>query len=109
MNLKLAPLQYSVQSTPMGEGRLVRVRKYRGDPDGTAYVVAEPDKSKAIGLIANNVASEGQDIEDLGRVSANLVAALSLEPGEFVVINGVRHVSQQQQQVQSSTLVARDE
>lgn len=81
------------------EGRLIRVSKYRGDPQAVAYLVAVPDKAGAIDLISGT-ASQGEDIEDLGRVSEQLLMAMSLAPGEFIRIDGVRHVAQQQQQPQ---------
>lgn len=80
----------------MADGRLIRVRNYRDDPNGTAYLVAESDKAKAIALIAAKLPNAGEAIEDLGRVSDNLIKALSVEPGEFVPITGVRNVKQRQ-------------
>jgi hypothetical protein len=82
----------------MGEGRLIRVSKYRGDPQAVAYVVAMPDKVRAIELIKQKAA--GDEIEDLGKVSEALMTAMSLAPGEFIPIAGVNHVAQQQQQLQ---------
>jgi hypothetical protein len=82
----------------MGEGRLIRVSKYRGDPQTVSYLVAMPDKARAIELITSQAASASDDIEDLGRVSEALIAAMRLPPGQFVPINGVCHVAQQQPQ-----------
>jgi hypothetical protein len=93
-NLGLAPLRYPIQNTRMGEGRLIRVSKYRGDPNGKAYVVAEPDKARAANLIMSKIANPGEDIEDLGRVSGPLLVALALAPGEIAPMDGIRHVSE---------------
>jgi hypothetical protein len=94
------PLSYPGQDVLMGEGRLVRVSRYRGDPHGTAYLVAVPDREAALKLVAEKAANPGDEIEDLGRVSANLILVMALAPGEFVPIKGVGHVAQQQQQIQ---------
>jgi hypothetical protein len=54
------------------------------------------DKARAIELITSQAASAGNNVEDLGRVSEALIAAIHLPPGQFMPINGVRHVAQQQ-------------
>ena len=82
------------------EGRLVRVSKYRGDPKAAAYVVAVSDKDGASDLIREKVGQPGDHIEDLGHVSEQLLTALSLAPGTFARIDGVRHLAQLQQQLQ---------
>jgi hypothetical protein len=87
----------------MGEGRLIRVSRYRGDPEAVAYLVAMPEKTEAIDLIANQAAGAGDEIEDMGRVSEALITAMHLPPGQFVPLAGVRHVAQQQQQPQDET------
>jgi hypothetical protein len=79
------------------DGRLVRVRKYRGDPKGISYIVAAPDKAQALEIITSQAASLIDDIEDLGRVSEALITAMHLQPGQFMPIDGIRHVAQQQQ------------
>ncbi len=99
-NIRMAIPLHPVQKSRMGEGRLIRVSKYRGDPEGKAYLVAVSDKVQAMQLIASQAASAADEIEDLGRVSDALLAAMSLAPGEFIPIDGVRHVAQQQQQIQ---------
>jgi hypothetical protein len=82
----------------MGQGRLIRVSKYRGDPRAVSYLVAVPDKARAIELVIRQAASLGDDIEDLGRVSEDLMAAMRLPPGQFLPINGVSHSAQQKPQ-----------
>ena len=82
------------------DGRLIRVAQYRGDTKAAAYVVAVSDKEAALSLIREKIGQPGCDIEDLGNVSEQLLTALSLAPGSFTRIDGLRHVSQQQQQPQ---------
>jgi hypothetical protein len=80
----------------MYEGRLIRVSKFRGDPKAASYLVAMADKAGAVELITRQAAKLGDDVEDLGRVSEALLTTMSLRPGQFIPINGVRHVAQQQ-------------
>jgi hypothetical protein len=82
------------------DGRLIRVAQYRGDPKAAAYVVAVSDKGTALSLIREKIGQPTDDIEDLGNVSEQLLMALSLAPGSFARIDGLRHVAQQQQQPQ---------
>jgi len=68
----------------MGFGRLIRVGSWRGDPEAAIYVVAEADPTKVIDIIkVGGTADDGDDFEDLGRVSDTLLSALSLQPGQF--------------------------
>jgi hypothetical protein len=46
---------------------------------GTVYVVAESDPAKATEIIRNNVGGPHVELEDLGRVNASLLKALSLQ------------------------------
>jgi hypothetical protein len=78
------------------EGRLIRVSKFRGDPAATSYLVAMSDKVRALELIRRHAARPDDDVEDLGRVSEALIASMRLPLGQFMPINGVRHVAQQQ-------------
>jgi len=84
----------------MSEGRLIRVSKYRGDPKAVSYLVAAADKAEALALITRQAAKPGDEVEDLGRVSEALIAAMRLPLGQFMPIDGVTHVAQQQQQPQ---------
>jgi hypothetical protein len=93
----------------MSEGRLIRVSKYRGDPRATAYLVAVPEKTAATDSLRGKVASADDEIEDLGRVSAALITAMRLGPGEFVLITGVRHVAAQEQQLRPKADNPKDE
>ena len=77
-----------------GEGRLIRASRFRGDPNARAYLVAVSDKATAIDLITANAAEPGYEIEDLGRVSEDLITAMTLPPGKFVSIDEVRHAAQ---------------
>jgi hypothetical protein len=80
-----------------GEGRLVRASRFRGDPNARAYLVAVLDKATAIDLITANAAEPGYEIEDLGRVSEDLITAMTLAPGKFVAIDEARHAAQKKQ------------
>jgi hypothetical protein len=63
-------------------GRLIRVGDRRAGSD-VVYVVAEADPTKAAEIIRNNVTGPGVELEDLGRVTAKLLEALALQPGQF--------------------------
>ena len=89
-----APYLSHVDSVPknatshhMGSGRVIRIRKHRGDSKGIAYIVAMADSVEASALIRRKVAASGDEIEDLGRVSEALVGALGLSDGDFVRID----------------------
>lgn len=86
----------SVQSARMGPGRLIRVSKFPGDQEAKAYLVAVADKQEALELITAKASSTGDQIEDLGRVSDTLLAAMALAPGHFVPITGTGRLGQQQ-------------
>jgi hypothetical protein len=103
LNLRMAIPLDPIQKHRMGEGRLIRVCRYRGDPRAKAYLIAVSDKTEAMRLIASKAASAADEIEDLGRVSEALITAMALTAGEFIPIDGIRHVSQQQQQPHSKT------
>ena len=103
LNVRMAVPLDPVQKNRMGEGRLIRVSRYRGDPGAKAYFVAVSDKAEAMQLIASKAASAADEIEDLGRVSETLITAMALTAAEFIPIDGVRHVSKQQHQPQSKT------
>ena len=72
------------------DGRLIRVGKYRGDAKAVAYIVAISNPSKAVDLIREKAADPADEIQDLGRVSAALLEALDLLPGEFIRADGRR-------------------
>ena len=83
----------------MGSGRLIRVSK-SGDEPAATYIVNETNQATAIEIVRKAVCDPGDNIQDLGRVSEELLKAMSVEPGKFVPVDGVQHVSQQQQQPQ---------
>jgi hypothetical protein len=64
-------------------GRLVRVSRFKGQPDPTIYVVAEEDPDKALAIVKERLANHDFQYEDVGRVSQQLVDALNLKPGEI--------------------------
>ena len=84
----------------MGLGRLIRVSKSGGNSQSVSYIVCEADSAKALEIIRNGIGNIGDDFQDLGRVSEELLKAMSIGPGQFVPVDGVQHVSQQQQQPQ---------
>ena len=67
----------------MHYGRLIRVSKYRGDPHAVAYIVAISEPAEAIELVRPQATTSGEEVEDLGRVSDSLLAALHLGTGQF--------------------------
>jgi hypothetical protein len=69
----------------MPDGRLIRTTdKHRGGAGQVAYIVAVSDSDKAIELIRKKVVAAGDVVEDLGRVSQELLNSLRLEAGEFM-------------------------
>ena len=74
----------------MEEGRLIRVGKYRGDTNAIIYIVAVSNPNKAVNLIRDKTANPVDEVQDLGRVSANLLSALKLLPGDYVRADGQR-------------------
>jgi hypothetical protein len=68
----------------MASGRLLRVSKYRGDPNAIAYIVAIPESAKAIEAVRQKVGTVGGEFEDVARVSDALLQAFNISPGEFV-------------------------
>jgi hypothetical protein len=71
-------------------GRLVRVSRFRGDPDDLAYIVAIANPADAMDVIRTKIAEPGYMIEDLGRVSDALLRSLNLSSGEFVRADALR-------------------
>jgi hypothetical protein len=61
-------------------GRLIRVS---GTADAVMYAVAEPDAHVASEIIRSKVCKQGEFVEDLGRVTGELLAALQLKAGEY--------------------------
>jgi hypothetical protein len=68
----------------MSFGRLVRVSGHRGDPAAVIYVVAEAEAAQAIRIVKTKLEQFDGEIEDLGRVSGDLLKALGLNAGEMV-------------------------
>jgi hypothetical protein len=65
-------------------GRLIRTSNDRNALGSIAYIVALSDPADAIELIRSNVADPGDKVEDIGRVSEELLKALRLDPGGFM-------------------------
>ena len=74
----------------MEDGCLIRVGKYRGDANAIIYIVAISNPNKAVNLIRDKTANPVDEVQDLGRVSANLLSALKLLPGESIRADGQR-------------------
>ena len=76
----------------MERGRLIRVGKYRGDPNTVAHIVALLDPATAIDLIRKKAAGPDDLIEDVGRVSDGLLTALNMLPGDFTRADNPRNL-----------------
>ena len=74
----------------MGYGRLIRVSRYRGDPNAVAYIVAVSGILGAREIVRRKIGVSGSDIHDLGHVSDAEIKALNLMPGDCVPANGSR-------------------
>ena len=88
-----------VHTEPM-PGRLIRVSKFRGDPNAVSYLVAMADKAMALEIIRRQAAAPVDEVQDLGPVSEELLKSLGLPAGQFMPIAEVQNVTQQQQQMQ---------
>jgi hypothetical protein len=65
-------------------GRLIRTSNDREPPKSIAYIVALSDPADAIELIRSKVANPNDKVEDIGRVSDELIKALKIKPGGFM-------------------------
>jgi len=76
--------RYFVPKCSMEEfGRLIRTSSDSNSPDWIAYIVALSNPVDAIELIRSEVANPGDRVEDMGRVSEELVKVLNIKPGDF--------------------------
>jgi hypothetical protein len=64
-------------------GRTIKTSLYAGHPRPTFYIVAEPDRLKAIAILRAGIAGTDDVFEDAGHASEALLAALQLGPGQF--------------------------
>jgi hypothetical protein len=81
--------RYFVAECGMEEyGRLIRTSNDREPPKSIAYIVALSDPADAIELIRGKVADPGHKVEDIGRVSEELIKTLQLDPGDFMRADG---------------------
>ena len=78
---------------------MIRVIK-SGEKPAASYIVNETDQATAIEIVRKAVCNPDDDVQDLGRVSEELLKAMSVAPGKFAPVDGVQHISQQQQQPQ---------
>ena len=67
--------------------QLIRKTARQGDRSPTLYIVAVCKADQAVEIIRSKAADNGDEIEDLGRVSGFLVQAFKLAPGEFIPVN----------------------
>lgn len=56
----------------------------RSDADAVIYVVAEADSAQALRIVKAKLERFDAEIEDLGRVSGDLVRTLQLNPGDII-------------------------
>ena len=73
----------------MAYGRLIRTKKHTDDTKGVAYIVAVAEAAEAIAIIRIREAASNSEIEDLGRVSEQLLATLAIPSGEFLRIDAM--------------------
>jgi hypothetical protein len=64
----------------MQHGRIIRITRPEGAVE--TYVVAEPDKAKAVAII-EALASRLDRVEPIGRASFDLLASMGLSAGQF--------------------------
>jgi hypothetical protein len=62
---------------------MVRVGR-RSDVDTVIYVVAEADSAQALRIVKTKLERFDAEVEDLGRVSSDLVRTLQLNPGDII-------------------------
>jgi hypothetical protein len=72
-----------VAAIDMEDGRLIRVR-LGGAGGSIPYIVAVSDGQKAIDLIRRDATHPDVKIDDLGRVSSQLLTAMKLQPGQYM-------------------------
>ena len=65
----------------MEYGRIIRIVRRNGEVE--TYVVAEPDKAKAVEKLTARAAGKLDRVEPFGRASADLLKAMGLAAGEF--------------------------
>lgn len=65
----------------MQHGRIIRIVRHSGDVE--TYVIAEPDRAKAVQKLAARAASKLDRVEPIGRASADLLKAMGLAAGQF--------------------------
>jgi hypothetical protein len=68
----------------MGFGRIVRVGDRQSGAGVHIYVVAEADSAQALRIVRTKLAQFDGEVEDLGRVSSDLIKALNLSPGDVI-------------------------
>ena len=74
---------------PMMYGRLIRTKKHTNDTKGVSYIVAVAEATEAMAIIRMREAGSDYEIEDLGRVSEQLLETLAIPSGEFLRIDAM--------------------
>lgn len=65
----------------MEYGRIIRIVRHNGEVE--TYIIAEPDKAKAVAKLAACAGSKLARVEPIGRASADLLKTMGLAAGEF--------------------------
>lgn len=65
----------------MEYGRIIRIVRHGGAVE--TFIIAEPDKAKAVAKLTARAASKQDRVEPIGRASADLLKAMGLAAGEF--------------------------
>jgi hypothetical protein len=73
----------------MDFGRLIRTSKFLGAPNSIAYIVALPHPADAFELVRTKAADPEDEVEDIGRVSDDLLKELKLNSGDFVPLTNL--------------------
>lgn len=67
--------------------RLIRKTVHHGDRSPILYIVAVSKADQAVEIIRSKAADNGDEVEDLGRVTGFLVQAFNLAAGEFIRVD----------------------
>lgn len=65
----------------MEYGRIIRIVRRHGEVE--TYVIAEPNKAKAVAKLTARAANKLDRVEPIGRASLELLRTMGLGPGEF--------------------------
>jgi hypothetical protein len=71
----------------MPAGRLVRLSKMRSENEFPAFVVATPNRDRALELLELSGLADGRTAEHLCEISERVVRKLGLQPDEIAPLN----------------------